>query len=172
MDHQAAINFLRPAIPDEAGIWADIGAGTGTFTLALDQLLPSGSTIYAADKNPHLLYRLQLQRNRLIVEELDFNRPYVLPQLDGILLANTLHYAEEPLPVLNRLLQFLKPGGHLVFIEYQTQQALKPWIPYPIPFEKFEALAAATALSQPEELTRIPSTYGHDWIYLAHAIKA
>lgn len=171
MDQQAATNFLRPAIPNEGGTWADIGAGTGTFTQALDQLLPAGSTIYAADKNPHMLYRLQLQQSELKVEELDFNRPYTLPLLDGILMANTLHYAADPLPILERLLSFLKPGGHFVLIEYETQRPLKPWIPYPVPFEKFVSLASAAALSVPQEMNRIPSAYGHDWMYLAHAIK-
>jgi len=32
----AAINFLEPAIPKQQGRWADIGAGTGIFTQALD----------------------------------------------------------------------------------------------------------------------------------------
>lgn len=171
MDLKTAINFIRPAIPTETGIWADIGAGTGIFTQAMDHLLGAGSTIYAADKNPHLLYSLQLQHSTLVVEELDFNRPYTLPQLDGILMANTLHYAHDPLPVLQKLLSFLKPDGHFVLIEYQTKRPISPWVPYPVPLEKFTELAAMTNLTIPRELARIPSAYGHDWIYLAHATK-
>lgn len=172
MELNTAIHFIRPAIPHQRGTWADIGAGTGIFTQALDQLLAADSTIYAADKNPHLLYRLQLERCKLMIEELDFNRPYTLPALDGIIMANTLHYAEDPLPVLNRLLTFLKPGGLFILIEYQTHRPLAPWIPYPVPFESFEQLAAATVLSRPEELTSMPSSYGHDRIYLARATKS
>jgi ubiquinone/menaquinone biosynthesis C-methylase UbiE len=171
MDLPTAINFIRPAIPGETGTWADIGAGTGIFTQAMDHLLGSGSTIYAADKNPHMLYSLQLQHSTLVVEELDFNRPYTLPQLDGILMANTLHYAQEPLPVLQKLLGFLKPDGHFVLIEYQTKRPISPWVPYPVPLGKFTELAALTNLTIPQELARIPSAYGHDWIYLAHTSK-
>ncbi|MCB0630638.1 MAG: class I SAM-dependent methyltransferase [Saprospiraceae bacterium] len=171
MDLHTAIDFIRPAIPPAQGIWADIGAGTGIFTQALDHLLEPGSTIYAADKNPHMLYGLHLASSKLIVEELDFNRPYTLPVLDGILMANTLHYAQAPVNVLDQLLEFLKPGGWFVLIEYETSRPLTPWVPYPVPLQKFVQLSAAVSLSEPKELARIPSAYGHDWIYLAQAEK-
>jgi len=166
MELNTAIDFLKPAIPAEKGVWADIGAGSGIFTLALDTLLPKDSTIYAADKNPHLLYKLQLENSTLIIEELDFNRPVSsnLPLLDGIVMANTLHYAEHPLSVLDNILKLLKPGGLFVLIEYELSKPLRPWIPYPIPFQAFEKLAEATQLSQVIELARIPSSYGHQHI--------
>ena len=151
----------------------DIGAGSGLFTLALDTLLPKDSTIYAADKNPHLLYSLQLEHCKLVIEELDFNRPIAnhLPLMDGIVMANTLHYADHPLTVLENILKLLKPGGLFVLIEYELSTPLKPWIPYPIPFKAFEKLAEATQLTQLIELARTPSAYGHQHIYLAKAIK-
>ena len=173
MELKTAIDFLRLAIPQEKGVWADIGAGSGIFTLALDTLLPKGSTIYAADKNPHLLYKLQLENSALVIEELDFNRPVSnqLPLLDGIVMANTLHYAEHPRPALENILKLLKPGGLFVLIEYELSTPLRPWIPYPIPFKEFEKLAAVLQLARPTELARIPSSYGHQHIYLAHTVK-
>ncbi|MEO1450961.1 MAG: hypothetical protein AAFV07_15635, partial [Bacteroidota bacterium] len=59
----------------------------------------------------------------------------------------------------------LKPGGKFVLIEYQTDRALPPWIPYPIPREKLEQIAAQAGLSTPELIGTAPSQYGHDHIY-------
>ena len=173
MELNTAIDFLKPAIPAEKGIWVDLGAGSGIFTLALDALLPKESTIYAADKNPHLLYKLQLKNSDLVIEELDFNRPISseLPLMDGIVMANTLHYAEDAQAVLENILQLLKPGGVFVLIEYELNTPLRPWIPYPITYRSFETLSEIVGLSQLKELARMPSAYGHQHIYLAKAIK-
>ena len=133
-----AIKFIRPAIPPNKGIWADIGAGNGIFTQALDQLLSVGSSIYALDKNISGLERLYLQNAQLIVEEYDFNDANPLPLLDGILMANTLHYSSNPEIVLKQLLKNLKPNGIFILIEYELNQPRGHWIPYPIPFHKFQ----------------------------------
>src|SRR5690554_4106120 len=39
MNHQDHVNLLRPGVPATGGVWADFGAGTGAFTLALAELL-------------------------------------------------------------------------------------------------------------------------------------
>lgn len=171
MELQDAIHFIREAVTPAEGTWGDLGAGTGLFTLALDQILQPGSTIYAADKNPHLLYRLQLERCRLVIEDLDFTRDFTLPSLDGVLMANALHYAADPLDVLKRVVEYLKPSGTFLLIEYETDRPLSPWIPYPLPFRQFETLAPRVGLSAPEVVGRVPSAYGHDHIYLATARK-
>jgi ubiquinone/menaquinone biosynthesis C-methylase UbiE len=148
-------------------MWADIGAGAGIYTQALDQILEPGSVIYAADKNPHMLYQIQLERCELRIEELDFTRDFSLPEMDGILMANALHYAPNPQEVLVKVVDCLKPGGQLLLIEYETERPLSPWIPYPVPFRKFCELARELGLGEPREVNQIPSAYGHDHIYLA-----
>jgi ubiquinone/menaquinone biosynthesis C-methylase UbiE len=44
--------ILRAAPPTH---WADLGCGSGTFTLALATLLPPGSTIEAIDLRPGVI---------------------------------------------------------------------------------------------------------------------
>ena len=171
MELNTAIDFISPAISPTHGVWADLGAGTGIFTLALDHILEPGSTIYAADKNPHMLYKLQLAHCQLIIEELDFTRDFSLPPMDGIVMANALHYAKDQVAALSRVVDCLKPGGTLLLIEYETERPLPTWIPYPIPFKAFESLAARTGLTRPQEISRMPSAYGHEHIYLAAAEK-
>ena len=67
---------------------ADIGAGTGIFTLALDQLLAKESTIYSIDKQTTALHHLELNICTLEVITQDFDEPFDLPQMDGIIMAN------------------------------------------------------------------------------------
>lgn len=171
MELKDAIDFIQNAVIPKRGHWADIGAGAGIYTLALDQILEEGSSIFAADKNPHMLYRLQLERCDLRIEEVDFTRDFSLPLMDGILMANALHYAPEPQEAFERVVTCLKPGGRLLMIEYETEQALTPWIPYPLPFRKYREVAIAAGLEEPVEVGQIPSNYGHNHIYLATAIK-
>ena len=171
MTLKEAIQFIQPAIPKEKEVWADIGAGKGIFTLALDQLLLPESSIYALDKNINGLKGLRLQNAQLIVEAFDFNEHHHLPTLDGILMANTLHYSPNPKSVLKQLLKPLRPNGTFIFIEYELNQPRGHWIPYPIPFQKFKAIAQQLPLTPPYEITRIPSVYGNNYMYLAKCLK-
>ena len=58
MDHSDHVNLLRPAnlLP---GIYADLGAGSGAFTLALRELVGLDSTIHAVDKDKSSLDELE-----------------------------------------------------------------------------------------------------------------
>lgn len=53
MNHRDAVAFLRPALAGDPGpIWADLGAGRGTFTKALAELLGPDGAILALDRDP------------------------------------------------------------------------------------------------------------------------
>lgn len=171
MSPEQANSLIHPAIksPDES--WADIGAGTGTFTLALRELLKEGK-IYAVDKSPHALWRLPLKGEvEIKIVEGDFNRNMEFPMVDNILMANALHYSEDPESVLKNVLSHLKPGGQFVLIEYETEKANPPWVPYPIPFSLFKKIASACGLTPPKEIGKVDSIYGHEHIYSAVSTK-
>lgn len=171
MNISTAKSMLQPAISSTEGIWADIGAGTGTFTMALQEIL-TGGTIYASDKNPHALWRLPKTNNvELIVHEGDFHRPLDLPELDGIIMANALHYSPTPIQTLQNILQHLKAGGIFIFIEYELKQPRSPWIPYPIPYDAFEKMTSELNLSKPTMIKKVSSAYGHQHIYSCYCIK-
>ncbi len=167
MNDSQAIALIKSGVDPQSRIWADLGAGTGMFTLALRELLPEGK-VYAVDKNPHVLWRIAGGSPvEVVVEEADFTRPMELPPLDGIVMANALHYVAEPADTLGRITSLLKPGGVFLLVEYETEQPRPPWIPYPLPFQRFVEAAAAAGLPEPEELERVPSAYGHRYIYSA-----
>lgn len=156
--------LLRPAVEGEAGTWADLGCGDGIFTAALAALLRPGSVIYAVDHERRALDALA--RNftesypgispRLLLA--DFTRPFALPSLDGLLMANSLHFVREKRPVLAWLVSLLKPGGRLVVVEYNTHKGNLA-VPYPLDERGFLTLARQVGLDQARIVARIPSTF-------------
>lgn len=172
MNNPEAIAFIQSGVPSQKSLWADIGAGTGVFTLALRSLLPEKSKIYALDKSPHALWSLTQEPSvEIIIEDADFNRPLNLPLMDGMIMANALHYSPNQAATLENILKHLKVQGHFILIEYEIDCPQPPWIPHPVPFQAFQRLAQSLGLSEPKELHRQASHYGAQYIYSALSQK-
>lgn len=170
MELREAVTLIEQGVPHDSKSWADIGAGTGIFTQALQHLL-TNAQIYALDKNPHALYRLQReQADAFTIVEGDFNRKMDLPVVDGIIMANALHYAPDPVPVLQNVLSHLKSGGALILVEYDISRPVSTWVPYPVSLARFEEIAPRCGLQPPQLMARRPSRYGRGNIYAAVAI--
>lgn len=160
MSHEEAISLIRSGIDPPTGTWADIGAGTGAFTEALKEILSSGA-VYAFDKNPHMLWRLEGKADVAIqVIEGDFTKKFELPtQVDGIVMANALHYAENHLDALRNVLANLAPSGTFILIEYNTDQPNPPYVPYPLSEMTFRSIASTAGLNEVEVIGRKASIY-------------
>lgn len=176
MDHTDHVNLLRPAIVSSGGTWADLGAGTGAFTLALRERVGQEATIYAVDKDRGALRRLEAayrQRfssaDHLIPRNEDFTRPLALPPLDGIVMANSLHYYRDKEQVLRHVHGFLKPNGMLLLVEYNVDSG-NIWVPHPLSFKTYRALAPRAGFSEPRLLATVPSSFLHEF-YSALAYK-
>ena len=59
MIHQDHVQLLQHADLNPGGIWADLGAGSGAFTLALRELVGPNAMIYAVDKDRTRLNELE-----------------------------------------------------------------------------------------------------------------
>lgn len=165
MDHTDHVNLLRPANLPQGGTWADFGAGTGAFTLALSELVGLNAEIYAIDRDRGALSRLeQLHRARFGTSQnihairADFTGALSLPPLDGILMANSLHFYRDKEKVLRHIRKFLKWNGALLLIEYNVDWG-NPWVPHPLSFETFQSLASQAGYSEPELLAKAPSRF-------------
>jgi SAM-dependent methyltransferase len=172
MTTREAADLLRPAIRGQEGTWADLGAGSGTFTKALVELLGPAARVRAVDRDGAALARLErwAQKNAPGVKavEADFTRSVRLPaNLDGMLFANALHFVENAAEVLARLSTLLRPGGRVVLVEYDGRGPSR-WVPYPLPAARWPDLARAARLVSPTVQTRRPSAYGGD-LYVATA---
>ena len=171
MTLQEAKALIKPGVQPTHGTWADIGAGTGMFTLALMEILSKGKII-AVDKSPVALYKIKSPDHiSLEIVEGDFHNPLNLPQLDGIVMANSLHYAKDQLMVLKNVVDCLKPEGSFILIEYDTEKVNEPWVPNPVSFSKFKKLSGLAGLNEPVEIGRKKSIYNDGEIYAAICIK-
>ncbi len=169
MNHTDHVNLLKPANLPVGGIWADFGAGSGAFTLALRELVGPAAEIYAVDKDHSALNRLESAHrarfsssDHLIPLNQDFSRPFSLPPLDGIVMANALHYFKDKEKVLRHVRGFLKPNGTLLLIEYNVDSG-NPWVPYPLSFETYHSLAPRAGFSEPRLLATIASSFLHEF---------
>jgi ubiquinone/menaquinone biosynthesis C-methylase UbiE len=179
MEIHDAIELLRDAVGDSRGVWADLGAGTGTFTRALAASLGMGSTIYAVDDDAGAVRALRAlpptQTTRLVAVKADFTQPLELATigdtlLDGILLANSLHFVRNARDVLRTLVERLRVAGRVVVVEYDRRGASR-WVPYPIPASRWPELAAAAGLTAATITATRPSAY-QGIIYAGTATKA
>ena len=164
MDHADHVALLRDGVPNEPGVWADLGAGEGAFTLALADLLPAGSTIHAIDRDARALAELGRRyverglRHDLRTRQADFTRDLGLGGLDGVVMANSLHFIKDKTPVLARVRGMLKPEGRLLLVEYDTDSG-NAWVPYPLSFETWHAQAPRHGFREPRLLATHPSRF-------------
>jgi len=178
MDLADATALIAKAIPGSGGVWADFGAGDGTFTAALAELLGPGSRIYGVDREPKSIAALKRLAKRatpqVIPVKADFTDTMELPgaegeALDGMLFGNSLHYVRNPDVLLARLVARLLPGGRVVLVEYD-RRVPNIWVPYPIPARRLPWLAGAAGLTAPVVVARRPSAFGGD-LYAATASR-
>lgn len=172
MNHNNHVRLLQNGISRPGGVWADLGAGEGAFTLALAELIGPGGEIYAVDRDGRALQSLTKQMHRafphvtLHTIQADFTRPLALPPLDGVVMANSLHFVANKGPVLSQVKGYLKEAhGRLLIVEYNSDQG-NHWVPYPFSYQTWRKLAQQTGFNHTEQLATYPSRFLHE-IYAA-----
>jgi ubiquinone/menaquinone biosynthesis C-methylase UbiE len=165
MDHTDHVTLFRPAELPPGGTWGDFGAGSGAFTLALRELVGPHANIYAVDKDQRALRELEkAHREKFTTSQnihsirADFSGALSLPPLDGIVMANSLHYFKDKEKILRHVRSFLKLQGSLLLVEYNVDLG-NPWVPYPLSYETFRLLAPRTGYSEPRLLGTTPSRF-------------
>jgi trans-aconitate methyltransferase len=148
--------------------WADLGCGEGTFTIALAGLLARGSTIHAMDRDAPALRRIPSTRNGVAIHTHrgDFTgAEWPFAGLDGILMANSLHYVEDQLTFIRRCESRFKQRRFLI-VEYDSTDA-NPWVPYPVSRSRLVELFGSAGYSSVQVLGSRPSVYRRAPIYAA-----
>ncbi len=171
MDHHDHVNLIRGGVandnaPTLPSVWADFGSGTGAFTLALADLLSpaANAIIHSIDRDAGALNQQRREmRARFPTAQVtyhmdDFTRPIDLPPLDGVLMANALHFVKDKVPVLRLMYGYLKPGGRLIVVEYNTDQG-NTWVPYPFSSGMWNKLASLNGFTGTHQLSACPSRF-------------
>jgi ubiquinone/menaquinone biosynthesis C-methylase UbiE len=147
------------------GIWADLGSGTGAFTLALADLISAEGYIYSVDKDARALreqaatMRFSFPQVHVEYVTADFTHPLDdLPPLDGIVMANSLHYVRHKHGIIQQVMEYLKPGGRFILVEYNADRG-NPWVPYPLSYKTWESLAQESGFASTRLLATVPSRF-------------
>ena len=155
MNHADHVALIEGGVGERGGRWADLGAGEGAFTLALAELLGPDGHIVAVDKDRRALRALE---GRVETRVADFTRPLNLTELDGVVMANSLHYVRDKQPVLEAVRRMLRPNGRLIIVEYGTDQG-NTWVPYPFTYPQWEKLAERAGFVKTRLLSTVPSRW-------------
>ncbi|HYU48320.1 MAG TPA: methyltransferase [Candidatus Limnocylindria bacterium] len=156
-------------------IWADLGSGSGAFTLALAELLGPGGRIVSVDRDAAALHQQAMAMAArfpdVALEQrvADFTTDLGLPPLDGIVMANALHFQRDREAMVRTVFGMLRPGGRFVLVEYDADRG-NPWVPHPLSFATWRTMGVAAGFEEPQLLGRVPSRF-LGAIYSALAIR-
>jgi len=132
--------------------------------MALADLLGSGAHITAVDRDEGALRRFAAEVGRRFpatqVETLvaDFRKTLPLAGLDGVVMANSLHFLRDKSSVLASVKAMLRPGGRLIVVEYGSDRG-NPWVPHPFTYARWEQMAAEAGFEHTRQLGAVPSRY-------------
>jgi len=102
---------------------ADIGAGSGWFTLRAARRVGPAGTVYAVDINPEAIDYIDRKVRREALSNvktiLSNSDDPLLPKdsVDAVLLLKTYHEVADPIALLEHLRPALKPGARLGIID-------------------------------------------------------
>ena len=114
---------------------ADVGCGSGYFTVHLSRRVGPRGRVFATDLQPEMLALLKkktdAQKITNVVPLLATEDDAKLPKgaLDLVLLVDVYHELPKPVLTLAQLREALAPGGRLALVEYRAEDpkvAIKP----------------------------------------------
>lgn len=110
---------------------ADVGAGTGYFTVLMAQLVGESGKVYAVDVEPALVKHLEERTAKAglfqVVPVLAEPDDPLLPEggVDLVLIVDTWHHIEDRIDYLATLAATLKPGGRVGLVDWRKGELPK-----------------------------------------------
>jgi ubiquinone/menaquinone biosynthesis C-methylase UbiE len=157
------ISPIKERIFEGKQIWAELGCGTGTFTIALASLLQPESMIYAVDENKKSLLQIPDEHRSVGIEKhvMDFVKMDIpFRNLDGLLMANSLHYVKDKKNFLAKIIHCLRENACFLIVEYDTEIVVPAWVPYPVSMSSLKKLFADAGYNHFQKLNERKSVFG------------
>jgi ubiquinone/menaquinone biosynthesis C-methylase UbiE len=111
---------------------ADIGAGSGYHTFRMAPVVGPKGKVYAVDIQPEMLFLISKRMTKEGVENIETVRGAEAdPKLkensiDMALMVDVYHEFAQPYEMTRKLIDALKPGGRLVFVEFKKEDPKVP----------------------------------------------
>ena len=143
---------------------ADIGAGTGYFSVRIAKRVPEGK-IFAADVEPDMVRYLGARAEREHLANLTPVQARTdatnLPEpVDLILVVDTYHHIDDRTRYFAALQSSLRPGGRLVIIDFKADSPNGSPAHYRIPPERVGEELTAAGYMLAETIDFLPRQYG------------
>ena len=143
---------------------ADVGAGTGYFTVRLARAVPQGKVI-ATDIEPDMVRYL---RERAAREQLANLRAVLTPPsdpqlaagtVDRILVVDVWHHLDDRPAYARALAKALRPGGKLAIVDFTLESSHGPPAKHRLAPDEILADLRAAGLSASISPTKLPDQY-------------
>ncbi len=114
---------------------ADVGAGTGLFTMRFAEAVGPTGTVYAVDVSETFVDAIRARATaeglKNVVPVVNQQTSVALPpaSVDLVFVCDTYHHFEYPRAMLDSIREALVPGGVLAIIDYRREPGISsPWI--------------------------------------------
>ena len=142
---------------------ADIGAGTGYFTLRIAHMVPKGR-VYGVDTEQSMVKHLHERAQRAGLKNVREvhaapDDPRLPEKVDLILFVDVYHHVEDRTRYFEKLKQALRPGGRIAIIDFRLDSPVGPPVQARLAPERVrrEIEAAGYALAQSHDF--LPNQY-------------
>ncbi len=142
---------------------ADLGAGTGYFSVRIAKLVPEGK-LFSADIEPEMVRYL---RERAHHENLNVLVPILasaesanLPEpVDLVLVVDTYHHIDNRIAYFSKLRASLRPNGRLAIVDFKADSPEGPPPEHRIPTEKVTSELEAAGYTLVATHSFLPKQY-------------
>jgi SAM-dependent methyltransferase len=109
---------------------ADIGAGTGYFSVRLARALPAGQ-VFAIDVEPSMVEYVRARAKREGLPNIDAvlaspDDPKIPAPVDLIIVVDTYHHLRDRTAYFRRLVPALKPAGRVAIVDFKPESKMGP----------------------------------------------
>ncbi len=132
-DREERTDLLLSALALRPGmVAADIGAGTGYLSRRMAPAVMPGGKVWAVDVQPQMIEMLRASVKRSGLTQIEPRLGAVddvrLPagSVDLAIMVDVYHELAYPYEVMASVMQALKPGGRVVFVEYKAEDPQVP----------------------------------------------
>jgi ubiquinone/menaquinone biosynthesis C-methylase UbiE len=164
--YQKPHEVLRALDLKQGEVIADIGAGSGYFSFRFCHLVGETGRVYAVDISPDMIiYMNQKIRDsgvKNLITILATPDDPLLPDssVDRFFICDTWHHIENQTQYLKLLKRILKPGGHIIMIDFQKRELpVGPPLEMKIAREDLVSQVQSAGFQLAEEFTFLPYQY-------------